>query len=1055
MQNQETQRGIIAYFAHNPVAANLLMVVLIIMGLLTYATIQRQMFATTEINYISVQATYPGAAPQEMEESVMVKMEEAIQDVTGIEKVVTRARRGSGSLSLKVAVGEDLGEILDQVKLRIDSIATFPSGMEPPIIYKREFQQTVIELVLTGPDDPLLLKEYGKQVEDELLQLGNVSLVNFDSMPDNEIAIEVAPETLRKYDLTLADITNVIRNYSRNQSAGTIDTQAGTIAIRSQQQAYTGAEFYHIPVLTGANGEQVLLGQIADIKDGFSERIHYMRYNGKEAAIINILATKDQSMPLVSDSVKRYIDSKRESLPRGYEMDVLVDMTFYLNGRLDMMLRNLAQGAVLVFVMLALFLRFKLALWVMVGLPVTFLGAIWLMPLLDISINITSLFAFIMVLGIVVDDAIVIGESASTEIERRGHSVANVITGAQRVAIPATFGVLTTMAVFAPFLFSAGVDSGGFVSIAGVVILCLMFSLVESKLILPSHLAASSFRPLPATSWRAKFNKSFNTAIDRKYEPLLRLGLEYRYLTFACFLALLIVTATMLSTGIVRFIPMPIIPHDYPTISLEMNESVSEQQTLSAIKQLEQMIAEVDQEIARETGSAMNRDVMAYARSNNIGKIVVPLVDEAVRPMDTFELARRWREAMPQIPALKKITIQDEVIDFGDDGELGYRIYGKDIDDLNAAGRLLMERLGQVEGIFEIGSSIDISHKEIQIELKPVGHQLGLTPADVASQVGYSFYGSEVQRVLRNGDEIKVMVRYPRDTREQLASLKQARVTTPDGSEVMLGDVADLYEQPGLGYIRRDQGFRTVRVYASIDEKVITPGEVVKVVKADIMPAIMQTYPSVKSELGGQVQEQQEQQLEMLKFGLGGLLAVYFLLAIPLKSYTQPLIIMSVIPFGLTGAVWGHYALGYDISTMSMFGIIAAAGVVVNDSLVLTDFVNQQRARGMALVEAAVAAGKARFRAILLTSLTTFFGLVPIMFETSLQAMFVIPMAISLAFAVMFATLITLFLVPCLYLVLTDVGQLRRTIATKMGLSSDGSDASRAANAAHKASALE
>ena len=1030
----ETKRGIIAYFANNSVAANLLMVILIIMGLLTYATIQRQMFATTEINYITVRAVYPGADPQEMEESVMIKMEESLQDVTGIEKVVTRVRRGSGSLSLEVDVGEDLSDVLDQVKLRIDSIATFPNGMEPPVIYKQEFQQTVIELVLTGPDDPLLLKEYGKQVEDELLQLGNVTLVNFDSMPDNEIAIEVAPETLRKFNLTLQDITNVIRNYSTNQSAGTIDTQSGTIAIRSEQQAYTGAEFYHIPVVTGNNGEQVFLGDIANIKDGFAERIHYMRYNGKEAAIINILATKDQSMPIVSDSVRKYMDVKKESLPPGYEMDILVDMTYYLNGRLDMMLRNLAQGAVLVFVMLAVFLRFKLALWVMVGLPVTFLGAIWLMPLLGVTINITSLFAFIMVLGIVVDDAIVIGESASTEIERRGHSVDNVIVGAQRVAVPATFGVLTTIAVFTPFMFSEGIDSGGFISIAGVVILCLLFSLVESKLILPSHLAASSFRAVPETSWRYKFNQRFNAFVDNKYEPILRRGVEYRYLTFACFISLLIITATMLNTGIVRFIPMPSIPHDFPSISLEMNENVSEQQTLKAIKQLEQMISEVDQDIAAETGSPMVRDVMAYARSDNAGRIVAPLIDEEQRPIDTFELARRWREAMPPIPGLKKITIQDEVIEAGDDGELSYRIYGKDLDELNAAGRLLMQRLSQVEGLFDIGSSIDASNKEIQIELKPVAYQLGLTPAGVASQVGFSFYGSEAQRVLRDGDEIKVMVRYPRYTREQLASLKQARVTTPDGSEVMLGDVAELYEQPGLGFIRRDEGFRTVRVYASIDEKVVTPGEVVDTVKSDIMPDIMKVYPTVKSELGGQVQEQQEQQLEMLKFAFGGLLAVYFLLAIPLKSYAQPLIIMSVIPFGLTGAVWGHFMLGYDISMMSMFGIIAAAGVVVNDSLVLTDFVNQQRAKGVSVVESVVAAGKARFRAILLTSLTTFFGLVPIMFETSLQAMFVIPMAISLAFAVAFATLITLLLVPCLYLVLSDIGAAGRAVSAKLGL---------------------
>lgn len=1019
-----TDKGLIAYFARNPVAANLMMVIIIVMGIMSYFSTQRQMFATTEINRITVRAVYPGAAPQEMEESVMVKMEESLQDVTGIDKMVTRISRGSGSISIEVDVGEDLSDVLDQVKLRIDSIATFPADMEPPIIYKREFTQPVVEIVMTGPDDPLALKDFGKEVEDELLQLNNVTLVDFDSMPENEIAIEIAPETLRKYGLTLQQVTNTIRNYSSNRSAGTIETQSGIIAIRSEKQAYTGDDFYNIPVVTGSSGEQVMLGDIAVIKDGFEERVHYMRYNGREATIIGVQATADQSMPKVSDSVRAYIAEKKKTLPPNYQMDILVDMTYYLNGRLDMMLSNLAQGAVLVFLMLALFLRLKLALWVMVGLPLTFLGAIWLMPIFGITVNITSLFAFIMVLGIVVDDAIVIGESASSEIEKRGHSVDNVIRGAKRVAVPATFGVLTTIAVFAPFLFSKGVESGGFISIAGVVTLCLFFSLIESKLILPSHLAESRLKPVEPNSWRHRFNHRFHQFVDTKYVPLVAWCAKYRYFTFSTFLALLIVTFSLMSAGIVRFVPMPSIPHDFPSITLEMNENVSEQATLNAIKQLENMINDVEKDSIEEVGAPLIANVMALATGTTSGRIVVPLVEEDARPYDSFELARRWREAFPTIIGMKKITIQDEVIEAGEDGELSYRIYGKDLDELNEAGRLLMYKLGQVEGLFDIGSSIDIANKEIQLNLKPVAYQLGLTPDFVARSVGLSYYGSEVQRVLRNGDEIKVMVRYPRDIREQIASLKQTRVFTPDGAEVMLGDVAELFEKPGLGFIRRDEGYRTVRVYASIDEAVITPGEVVKQVKSTIMPDIIKAHPSVKSELGGQVQEQQEQQEEMMFFAVAGLLAVYFLLAIPLRSYTQPFIIMSVIPFGLTGAIWGHFFFGYDLSMMSIFGIIAAAGVVVNDSLVLTDFVNQQRREGLTTFDAVVASGKARFRAILLTSLTTFFGLVPIMFETSLQARFVIPMAISLSFAVAFATLITLVLVPCLYMILDDMKQL-------------------------------
>lgn len=495
MNKTNSETGIIAWFANNAVAANLLMIFIILMGLASYFTIQRQMFPNIEINYITVSAQYPGASPQEIEESILIKVEEALKDVTEIKRTVARAFRDSGTVTLEIDTDEELTDVLDKVKLRVDGIATFPAGMEPVNISQIEFQQDVIEMPLVG-DLPLPeLKIIANEIEDELLQLGNVSLVEV-STPSDEIAIEIKPEMLRKYSLSIADVSRAISNYSTNISAGQLRTNAGIISVRVENQYYSGNEFAQIPVKIGTAGAKVTLGDIATIKDGFTEGERYFKYNGKNAIYMSVSATKSQNTIPVANTVKAYIEQRNKTLPNGVSLEILVDMTYYLNARLDMMLKNLFQGSILVALMLTLFLRFKLALWVMVGLPVCFLGAVMLMPIFGISINILSLFAFIMVLGIVVDDAIVIGESAYTEIESKGGGIDNVVRGAKRVATPATFGVLTTIAVFAPFTLSSGPEGAFFYNIAIVVIFCLAFSLVESKLILPAHIAHTHFTPI-------------------------------------------------------------------------------------------------------------------------------------------------------------------------------------------------------------------------------------------------------------------------------------------------------------------------------------------------------------------------------------------------------------------------------------------------------------------------------------------------------------------------------------------------------------------------------
>lgn len=1014
------QKGLIAYFAYNSVAANLLMVFILIIGTVSFFFIQRQMFPNIEVNYINVSAQYPGASPQEIEESILIKLEESLKDVTGIKKAVSSAYRGSGNIELEIGVDEDIDAVLDKVKQKVDSTSNFPDAMEPIQVYQYEWRQDVIEMALVGDRTLLELKPIAKQIEDELLQLNNVALVELGA-PEYEIAVEVEPRVLRKYNLTLNDVSNAIKRYSANYSAGEVRTNAGMISVRIENQYYSGEEFRGIPVKIGANGGKVLLQDIATIKDGFTEDDRYFRYSGQNAMYLSVKATKDQNMVTVAESVKAYIEHKNQTLPSDLKIKTLVDMTYYLNARLDMMLKNLLQGAVLVALMLSLFLRVKLAMWVMIGLPVCFLGAVMLMPAIGVSINIISLFAFIMVLGIVVDDAIVIGESAYSEIEKTGGGVENVVRGVKRVATPATFGVLTTMAVFAPFLMSKGIERAFFFGIASIVILCLFFSLIESKLILPSHLAHSKFKPIKKGSWRDRFNSRFFGFINGPYKRFVGWCTHWRWSVFATFAALLVLSVAMVMASYVRIVPSPKVPHDFPSIKLVMNDNVSSEQTIEALKQIESTVLEIDAEIAQETGQNMVRDILTFSQGRKEGRLVIPLVDEELRPFNTFELARRWRERMPSIAGLKMLNISDNVNDDEKGDEFGFLLYGSDIDSLNAAGRELIVELQQQKGLFDISSSIDSGSQEVLLSLAPVAYDLGLDLFDIATQVGGSFYGGEAQRVLRDGEEIKVMVRYPQLTREAFSSLRYAVITTGEGKKVMLGDVVEINQKPGVSSIRREGGYRSVYVYGSIDEELVEPNQIVEQINSDVIPSILAAYPGVKSQLGGTIEEQQAQQDEQIIFFIAGMIIVYILLAVPLKSYTQPLIIMSVIPFSLTGAIWGHYWFGLDLSMMSTFGLIAAAGVVVNDSLVMTDYVNQVRAKGASIKEAVVEAGCARFRAITLTSITTFVGVLPIMFETSLQAKFVIPMAVALGFAVLFATLLTLVLVPCLYLMLEDI----------------------------------
>ena len=873
------------------------------------------------------------------------------------------------------------------------------------------------------------LKELGRKIHNEIQQLPTINISDLFSGLDYEISIEVSKDKLREYGLSFNDIANAVRSYSRNMSAGQIRAENGYINLRVENQAYRGHEFEQIPVLTLADGTRVVLGEIATIIDGFEEGLQYSKFNGQNSVTLFIGAADNQSITGIANVIKKYVDDKAAVLPPGVKLETWVDMTYYLDGRLDMMIDNMKSGAVLVFLMLALFLRVRLAFWVMMGLPVCFLGTLLVMPLefVNVTINVISLFAFILVLGIVVDDAIVMGESAHEEIEEHGHSTDNVIRGVKRVAMPATFGVLTTIAVFLPFLFGEGPSSAFGKAIGSVVILCLIFSLIESKLILPAHLVKmkiKAFNPKnPVDRLRLWVDTKLKAFIENVYSPSLALFVQYRYAVLMFFISLMLISAGLFSGGFVRFVGQPKIPHDFPRVSVEMNVDASEKATLETLLNIQGIINRIDKEIEAEYGNSMISDMQVDLRSRTSGQLMVKLVIPELRPINTFELADLWRAAIPNYPGVKSFTIGDNLFGGGrDDGDIAFRLESKNDAELLAAAKELKAKLNSLKGIGDVNDSRQTSAKEVQFELKPLAYSLNLTLAEIASQVSYSFYGLEAQRILRDSEEVKVMVRYPLAQRSSIGHVDDVMIQAPNGAELPLSELAVITLQDGVTRIRRENGNRTINVWASVDAEQVEPFKVANDIRDNFIPELIKKYPQVKSEVTGSIQEEMEGADSQLRDFIISSLIIFSLLAIPLKSYAQATMIMVVIPFGIIGAVLGHFMLGMDLSALSVMGILAAAGVVVNDSLVMVDYVNNARKRGVHLKDAVMHAGTKRFRAILLTSITTFIGLVPIIFfEVSAQAQIVIPMAVSLAFGVLFATIVTLVLIPCLYLIIEDL----------------------------------
>ncbi len=1019
----------IAWFARNHVAANLLMVSLLIIGLSSlYFRIPLEVFPTLEAQKVNVVINLRGATPEDAEQGIAILVEEAVQDLEGIKEITSRSAEGTASIGLEIDKGYDPREMLADIKSRVDSINNLPVDAEKPVVSLATRKREVITVAVAGHYPEKEIRAQAERVRDDLLRIPGITQVELDSVRAYEIAIEVPEDNLRQYGISLRQVAQAVSSSALDLSAGNIKAEAGEILIRSKGQAYRRDQFDDIIVLTHADGSLVRVRDLARVNDGFEESPLRSRFNGKMAGFVDVYRVGAQSAIDVADKVKAYVAERQASLPHGVEMTTWRDRSRIVKKRLRTLTNNAIQGGVLVLLLLTLFLRPSIAFWVFIGVPVSFMGAFLAMPFFDVTLNVFSLFAFLLVLGIVVDDAIVTGENIYTHLRHAENGLEAAIRGTKEVAVPVTFGVLTTVAAFLPLAFIEGRRGLLFAQIPIVVIPIFLFSLIESKFVLPAHLKHIKLRserkqPGLLERFQQGFADGFERAILRFYRPLLKLALDNRWTTLVLFVGVLMIMVTLATTGWTRFTFWPRVQSELARASLTMPTGTAFEVTDRYIQKITQAAFALKEKYRDADGLDLVLDIQSTTGSSgsrgsgsHTGLVMFEIVapEDRTSKVTSVELVREWRKMIGVIPGAESLTFRAEIGRISDPIEIQFS--GLDFSTLSEVADKVKARLALYPSVFDISDTLSDGKEELQIELKEEAHALGLTRSEVLNQIRNAFYGFQVQRIQRGRDDIRVMVRYPESERKSVAHLQDLRLTAANGVSVPLGQVVTLKPGKSPTSIIRINRYRTVKVAADINKATanmtIMQGEL-----ADYIDKLLLKYPGVTYSFEGELKEQQES-FGSMGIGLGIMLfVIYGLLAIPFKSYLQPLVVMSIIPFGAIGALGGHWIMGMDLTMLSLLGMMALVGVAVNDSLVLVDFINNHK-RSHGLHEAILNAGVARFRPVMLTSLTTFIGLMPLLFEQSTQAQFLIPMAVSLGFGILFATFITLLLVPVNYMLM-------------------------------------
>ncbi|WP_457749849.1 efflux RND transporter permease subunit [Sulfurimonas sp.] len=1022
------QGGPVAWMAKHPVAANLLMLVALLGALVMSKHLRQEVYPDFEHDEVRVSVSYPGAGPKEIEEGVVLPIEEALSSVEGIKKVTATAKEGSASVTVESRRGYNLEQLQNDIQNTINRIRTFPSDIERPKVAMRSYERQTMSLVLYGESNRQTLYNLALDFKRELLQHSEISQVDISGVSALQYSIEVPEAILRRYNISLQQIAKKINENSLDIPAGSIKTKTQEILVRLHQRRESITAYKNVPIITSENGAVIRLGDIATIEKKFENEDYFALYDGKNAIRLAIRNPQESSPITISKIVTQAITHYQQTLPPSLHVKILTNEAAVFEQRVKLLLKNSILGLLIVLIALSLFLEIRLAFWVMMGIPISFLGAFFLFPFVDISISMISMFAFIITLGIVVDDAIVIGENIYKYKEKGFSPIQAAIKGAREMATPVSFAILTNIIAFMPIYFIPGTTGKIFQVIPLVVITVFLISWVESLFILPAHLASihnKATNPLIRFihHYQQQFSRAFMAWVHFSFAPFLRLVLQYRYFTILITTTLLIVMLSYALSGRMGMQIFPKTPSSYAQATLKLPFGTPADITQKYIQHL------VDAAYKTEKKLNLHHYIQGiYARIGREGshegliRLYLPPVLLRDKTLSAKKFVQQWRKESGDIPGAKLLQFSAYAKGPGHGAAISLEISHTNLELLKKISTIIAKELHKYPKLYDIDDGLQEGKSQINFQLKPLAYMLGFNAQTIAREVRAALYGSEAQRILVDGNEIKILVKLPQKSRASLQTLSNMRLFTPDGKEVALSELINLHYAKSYTQITRVNAQRIITLEANIQPR-SQAAEVMNDLKADLLAKLTQKYPGFHYSFEGDQTEIRESFATLKTTFLIALFAIYALLAIIFRSYLQPLIVMVSIPFGIIGALLGHLLMGYSLSVVSMFGIVALSGIVVNDALILIDFANRyKRSRKNATPFKTIqAATLQRFRPILLTTITTFGGLMPMIFETSKQAKFLIPMAISLGFGVLFATFVTLLLVPALYLLVEDI----------------------------------
>jgi len=1028
--------GIISYFVRNPVAANLLMILFIISGILSLNTMKKETFPIIDPKIIAITVPYPGGSPKEVEEGIINPIQEAILAIDGIKKISAKAKENFAIINIEAKTYYDIDDLYNNIESAINSIPRFPpKNSENPTIQKFKPSPTIMMLALYGDVTDKSLKIWSERIKEDIKQKTNLSLVKIEGLKDYEISIEISEKKLQEYKISLTEISDLINEFSQNISLGNLESKKGDIILRIQEKLFTGKELKNLIIRTDRNGAKLYLKDIANVKDNFSEKNINTIYNGKKAAIIEVRLGDSQDSIMSSKNLNKYISEL--SLPINLKLDIISDYTKNLKERINLILKNGIIGFMIVFLILLIFIDLKLAFWISIAIPVSMLGGIFIYSLTGQSINMVSLFGLIVVLGIVVDDAIVVGESIFEEQNIHPSNHYSVINGVRKVISPVTVGVLTTIAAFTPLIFGEGVFAQIIRVIPLIIIPILFISLIEAYFILPAHLRHN-------TRWnrgiifkiRNYFKQKLYNFTQIQLTNAIEKSIKFRYLTITILICFGIFTIATIKAGHIGFVFFPQIESDRITISLTMPNGTSHQFTEKNIKIIQRAAQKVEKNLTTQqngispfsfimVNSGFNisqgggPEQTSASSSNNIAQLYIKLKSSQERRFSAKHIENMLREEIGSMPNIKNLSFRSSLVSQKNDIEL--ELSHPDDLILTDIANKIHYKISKIDGIFNINNSVSPGKEEYIFKLNKNGLALGLTPAQIGQQLRGAFFGLEVQRIQRSNSEVKIYVKYPKKQRQSLAQIYKSRIRLKNGKETSIKDIATIKKVRSIAEINHSDGKRIALISARIEKHNINLAEIINNIKQEIITPAIEQYPELDYKFEGEKKEQDQSMMEIKRNIIIAIMIIYIILGASLKSYFQPFLILAAVPFGFFGAVWGHFIFGYPLTFISMFGVVALIGVLVNASIVFVDFFNKIRKKDFSITDSAILTVQRRFRPILLTTISTCGGLLPILFETSIQARFLVPMVISLSIGILFSTFIILFLIPSLLKIIEDI----------------------------------